>query len=204
MDSSESKNSFKGLAQSPLYKYCAFTQNTLQSLIDNKVWLAKPESFNDPFDCKFPKVKEYSDDELLAHLNYCAESQNKQKLYTLEYIKEKGRAEYLDILEKHKRTFTNSGVFSLSAAKPYEHLMWAHYGDKHYGLCIEFERTTVNELRSDSCLKVNYIEPKDFIISMTEDFLGTDEAKEKAVTKILTSKAINWRYEREWRVIKLW
>ncbi len=204
MHSSESKINLTGFAQNPLYKYCAFNQNALQGLIDDKVWLAKPDSFNDPFDCKFPMIREYSDKELLAHLNYCAKTQNKQELYTLEFIKEKGRGEYFDILEKYKKGLANAGVFSLSAAKPYEPLMWAHYADKHYGFCIEFERTATNGLCCDNCLEVNYIEPQDSVISILEDFLRTDKARMEAVMNILTSKTINWRYEREWRVIKLW
>jgi hypothetical protein len=57
-----------------LFKYRAFDRSALQSLIDNKVWLAIPKSFNDPFDCRFYIDREHSDEELLEHLNSCAES----------------------------------------------------------------------------------------------------------------------------------
>jgi len=43
-----------------LYKYCAYNTNSLSILINKKIWVAKPESFNDPFDCKIeftlPKI----------------------------------------------------------------------------------------------------------------------------------------------------
>ena len=34
-----------------LYKYCAYNTNSLSILINKIIWVAKPESFNDPFDC---------------------------------------------------------------------------------------------------------------------------------------------------------
>ncbi len=34
-----------------LYKYYAYNENSLAVLINKKIWVAKPESFNDPFDC---------------------------------------------------------------------------------------------------------------------------------------------------------
>ena len=64
----------------------AFDRNALQSLIDCKVWIAAPKSFNDPFDCAFYIDREHSDQELLEHLNDCAESRGETRRFTLEDI----------------------------------------------------------------------------------------------------------------------
>jgi hypothetical protein len=69
-----------------LFKYRAFDRNSLQSLIDGKVWLAAPASFNDPFDCRFYIHRERSNEELLAHLNRCAESRGDTRRFTLEQV----------------------------------------------------------------------------------------------------------------------
>lgn len=189
---------------SSLFKYRELNKNSIQSLIDNKVWHSKPESFNDPFDCKFPKVIEHSDEELTKHLNRCAKSQGKQESYTPEFIKKTGRKEYDDMLEGYKKKMANAGVFSLSAAGPTEPLMWAHYADKHYGFCIEYERKPNNSLNCDNCFNVTYTEPEEAIISMLDTFFQEDEIREKAMLKILTSKVKSWSYENEWRLIRFW
>lgn len=35
-----------------LFKYRGFDRFALQGLIDDKIWLAAPNTFNDPLDCK--------------------------------------------------------------------------------------------------------------------------------------------------------
>ena len=52
------------MPQSPkrLYKYRAFSELSIQSLVDDKVFLANPATFNDPMDtrpvafCESPRV----------------------------------------------------------------------------------------------------------------------------------------------------
>jgi len=34
-----------------LYKYASLSAHSLASLANNTIWLAKPKTFNDPFDC---------------------------------------------------------------------------------------------------------------------------------------------------------
>jgi hypothetical protein len=43
-----------------LYKYRAFNEYSLSNLKNDTIWLAKPESFNDPFDCSFAIDKTFS------------------------------------------------------------------------------------------------------------------------------------------------
>ena len=47
-----------------LYKYYAYNENSLSVLINKKIWIAKPESFNDPFDCRI-EFEDITDDNLL-------------------------------------------------------------------------------------------------------------------------------------------
>ena len=181
-----------------LFKYRAFEWSALQSLIDNKVWLAIPKSFNDPFDCRFYIDREHSDEELLEHLNFCAETRCDTRRFTLEDIPQE-RQHYENMLTAFEEGVQNAGVYCL-AATPFEPLMWAHYSGGHRGFCIEYERRQDNDLSVHNCFKVLYEDP------MLPIFRGLDYFKEGmgVLLNIITYKAKSWGYEKEWRFLRMW
>jgi Protein of unknown function (DUF2971) len=181
-----------------LFKYRAFDRNALQTLIDAKVWIAAPKSFNDPFDCRFYIYREHSDEELLAHLNDCAESRGDTRRFTLEDIPQE-RPHFKRALATLEEGVRNAGLFCL-AATPFEPLMWAHYADGHRGFCIEYERRPDNDLGASGCSKVIYVDPT-FPIFRGLDFFRQPE---DVLRGILTCKAGSWSYEHEWRLIRMW
>ena len=99
-------------------------------------------------------------------------------------------------VEKAINNTKELGVISLSEIND-DILMWSHYAEGHTGFCIEFERSHDNALgRYDECLPVIYdsakvpsFEPKDI------------EIQKDPMLVILTTKAPNWSYEKEWRLI---
>ncbi|MDD5057737.1 MAG: DUF2971 domain-containing protein [Sideroxydans sp.] len=181
-----------------LFKYRAFDHRAMQSLIDNKIWLAIPESFNDPFDCRFYIDRLHSDEELLNHLNFCAENRGDTKRYTLEDIPQE-RPHFENILTELENGVQNAGAFCLSAT-PFEPLMWAHYADGHRGFCIEYERRQDNDLRAGSCLRVSYDEP------ILPTFRGLDffSNGKEILMNIFKYKSKSWSYEKEWRFLRMW
>ncbi|WP_432746078.1 DUF2971 domain-containing protein [Methylobacter sp. G7] len=181
-----------------LFKYRKFDQNALQNLINDKVWLAAPGSFNDPFDCQINIDRKHSDEEIQAYLNFNSESQGDTKRYTLEEIP-KEREFYESELNRLDNGVRNAGIFSLSTT-PFEPLMWAHYADEHRGFCIEYERSQDNDLNADNCFKVEYGKPIFPILRGLDYFKAPDDE----VMKILTYKAKSWRYENEWRFVQMW
>jgi hypothetical protein len=78
-------------------------------------------------------------------------------------------------------------------------VIWAHYSDKHRGLCLGFEIPNPKEEVDDESGCVRYIEkPLHFPADFSE--LGDTERFE-IIRKILFTKFINWEYEHE---IRLW
>ena len=76
-------------------------------------------------------------------------------------------------------------------------LMWSHYAQGHTGFCIEFERTEENDLGNwDICLPVVYPSDNQIPAFSPNEFLDN-----KALAKIATTKASDWYYEKEWRLI---
>ena len=80
-------------------------------------------------------------------------------------------------------------VYCLSS-KPDSELMWAHYSNKHQGICLEFDAG--NELFSQA-LKLSYQE--DYPM-----FDLTAETEEEHLMP-LTTKSAAWNYEDEYRLI---
>jgi len=76
-------------------------------------------------------------------------------------------------------------------------VMWAHYADKHKGVCLGFD---VPDTGPDPLAGPVSYNPKrlQFVLDQTKDLGGIDSDFLKAV---LYTKAHEWSYEREWRAL---
>lgn len=102
------------------------------------------------------------------------------------------------LLEKAKKDLKEIGVVCLSEINN-NILMWSHYAEGHAGFCIEFERTddNNNELGNrDLCLPVTYDSAE------VPTFDPQQLKNKKSSSKIVRTKAPDWSYEIEWRLIK--
>jgi len=177
-----------------LYKYCPYNENSLNILIKRKIWFTNPKYFNDPFDCKY-KFKTEVDQVEFENYARKHDPARLKKLKELTNNNEEEAEMRDDII--NRLTFyvneglKNSGVFCLS-----EHnnniLMWAHYTDAHKGFCIEFERCKNNELGDYKRTKpVRYIR---------HDYERVTVLNNKAYYMKFYTKALDWKYEGEWRL----
>jgi hypothetical protein len=85
-------------------------------------------------------------------------------------------------------------------------LMLSHYADKHTGVCLEFRVITIDGIPPAQVVYCDDFPVADFF--ELEPFVsGVDEearAKQRElVERIYLSKAKDWRYEREWRLINV-
>jgi hypothetical protein len=83
------------------------------------------------------------------------------------------------------------GVISYSEKKN-NLLMWAHYADMHRGICLEFSMD--HDKWKGGVHKVGYSK-KLPILDFSNGFWNN------AAMKILLTKSIDWKYEKEWRRI---
>jgi hypothetical protein len=76
-------------------------------------------------------------------------------------------------------------------------VMWAHYADKHKGVCLGFD---LGELNGEPLAHpVSYSSARlRFELDQTKDLLGIDK---QYVQALLYTKALEWSYEREYRVV---
>lgn len=85
-------------------------------------------------------------------------------------------------------------------------LLWSHYADSHSGVVLQFECIKELDVPLLGACEVQYskvapsISPQEEFI---EEALGLRPLKkgEEVHKKLITTKAIDWKYEHEWRVV---
>ena len=100
------------------------------------------------------------------------------------------RREIVKMIEKYHGEHTGMICFGAAWDNP---MMWAHYADKHAGICLGFD--VVDELVST----VNYTDEKIDVEFGTH--LPNHGLSAELLSKILTTKSIAWKSEQERRVL---
>ena len=183
--------------QTHLYKYQRLTAHSLASLLNETVWLSSPTTFNDPFDCAITlsreKLKESLDHAIaeISHINGIPREQiaNHDKLI------DQDRTAYEWLGNSLRTTMQKIGVLCLSAT-PYEILMWSHYADNHKGFCVEYDFAEGTHLRK-------LAQPVRYSKALPSLSLANlpSNAKDNFLDICIFTKAKQWEYEQEWRVI---
>lgn len=74
-------------------------------------------------------------------------------------------------------------------------LMWAHYGDKHSGMCLGFDVPNTN----NGLVKIEYTKEK---LTCPDDLIGnTTSVSKETLNKHLRYKHDAWKYEQEHRLV---
>jgi hypothetical protein len=202
-----------------LFKYRAFNQFTLMSLINRGVWFSKPTSFNDPFDCQIqfsdlkPTKAEYLEDVDYAREKLQHDIRKKVLLEVPDsaFSGNELSAEYtqkiFDFRNQIEDHISKSRVLSLSETNS-NTTMWSHYADSHQGICIAYD---MNQLlgsvdKTRSVHKVGYFDANDINFNQYSKYAqcccGNDsDSFHSIVLEMLTTKSNDWKYEAEWRVI---
>jgi len=180
-----------------LYKYRAFNEHSLQSLINEVAWFSKPSSFNDPFDCGINidtnRIEE-SIREAVKEL-YSKAGKDIASIPENEFkVTENDKKAFESLKSSLLKLTQNVGILSLSSVND-DILMWGHYADSHNGFCVEYSRTSDNILGKQS-EPVNY---EDQFPSLSAQEVTSHGA---AFKKLLLTKSTHWSYEKEWRIIE--
>ena len=180
-----------------LYKYQTLTAYTLTSLTNNTVWLAKPKTFNDPFDCAITLDSQRYKESVIHAITVAMERAKPNGLRP-EHLQDvwPGDKEAFETFRGNLRNlFQEMGICSFSAI-PNHMLMWSHYANHHRGFCVEYDCRKGTKLRA-LAHKVRY---KDAVPSLTAaDFASPNN--EDAIDIMWLTKAKCWSYEKEWRVM---
>lgn len=179
-------------------------EHGLAALKNKKFRITSPLKFNDPFDPLMfphfdfdgPTLVQYFKDK---HLGYYKQQRR--------HIEEAANS----LADDHARAITNVIMPAVNSMrilcfydgtrKPEQNLlMWAHYGDAHRGMMIKF----VPGVGVEGLEKVRY--RRKFPRVTVEDFVAYHMGNptpfmEKVANNVAYTKSIDWKTEREWRII---
>ncbi len=169
-------------------------QNLHDCLVESQMFLRAPKDFNDPFECHFQFGQLGETTALHDRLVKAATAQGasqKQIRNICPGILKIGRDEIARFAkEDTNRRFQAMGIFCLCESYK-DILMWAHYGQHHHGVCIEFD-VTEGVRTFGLCKKVRY--------EGSMPMLDYPEKDLKDLAAPIFRKAEQWCYEQEWRI----
>jgi hypothetical protein len=169
-------NNFSG------YKFRTINKHLIKSLVEPSLYFAKPDTLNDPFDCRLNLNKAFQ-----GKLS----SNNEQ-----------------EFIDKFRSRLENIGVCSFSSVIN-ETLMWAHYADDHKGICLFYEFPK-DFLLSEKLQFVEFDTVKydsepvtNFLTQLSQEkYVCNDSFITTLIIIYLTSKNPAWGYEKEKRIIR--
>lgn len=139
-------------------------RHILDNIVHNRVKLSTLDSLNDPYEM----MPDLPDGDGL-HPPAC-------------YLREKMR----DILK-------NTGLFCMTATVN-SPVLWAHYGDKHTGVALEFQFA---EEELSGLLRVQYSDAR--VVIRPADDVKIQSVREPIFERLIRTKAQCWSYEQEYR-----
>ena len=208
-----------------LFKYRGNDSSSRKNLKDDTVWLAKPSSFNDPYDCNIfidnvsyhlRRLESLKGMLTASELDEASEKIRNgltsgeicEQWYLNRFpdgiIEAKSAKHQMDgVLENHHKQLDAmkdaSGVCSFCERLD-SPLMWSHYSDQHRGFCIEYDfKDAVNFSPLDFFL--NPVMYQDKMVDCFDN-LGSDNLSHPYRLYLINLlKSEDWSYEREWRIV---
>lgn len=177
-----------------LFHYQRFVEGHLISLLsEGKVKLSRPDSFNDPWDCRVRYRVPTDIEEKKRLLDWLrmqlppSVGEAKRVRMAQDFISNPSSVVKMEE-EMYRAICKSYRVYCLSE-HPDSSLMWAHYTASHTGVCLEFDALTAPFTRVTGATKVEYS-----ITYPDHDIVNTGY-------KPLVTKSADWSYEAEWRLI---
>lgn len=184
-----------------LYKYYALNKWTQRIFENNEIYFSSPESFNDPFDSKVTFSYEASRTDRKRFLKqwsemYRPDLSSKERLHYEKSIR-KQKLDLQGVVDGVQKNFlvarNRMGVFSMTEDQK-NILMWSHYSAEHTGFCIGLQTDNAFFSRARH---VDY----DITLPCLNLLEPTWDKLIKQGVKGLLTKAQDWAYEKEWRIV---
>lgn len=172
----------------------------IENVKNSLLWLSHPSRFNDPFDSAESMVHGRPSDVRSdifydAFLNF----DDTQMMDFVQHLVAEERSAInpnsvspRDVYFRKQLASTN-GVTCFSE-HPRHLLMWSHYADSHRGFCLEY--STDYQPFDEHLFQVCYEARMPTVTPSERDFGDIFELRQ-----FLLTKAREWRYEKEWRVV---
>lgn len=173
------------------FKFRKINKYLIESLVNPSLYFAKPDTLNDPFDCRL-NLKQ-----IFKKIESSSTFTSEQKQFISAY-----EQKFFDDWESKLGAI---GVCSFSSDMN-ETLLWSHYADDHKGVCLGYKLPTA-EFKSDKKFqfigadKVKYSSDLMWGLFKKAPMKVTDFVDE-LIKIYLTTKDEAWDYEKEKRIIR--
>ncbi len=205
--------------EQPWYKYAWLSEVDsvsglpfpLKNLRDNTLFFQSPANFNDPYDCKVvinPCTYEEWETGLKRAVREEFPQMSESELLR-EFEQQKAAGSPTRSIERYKRIIEGAkdrfGVFCLTD-NPLDMLMWAHYGDKHAGICFQIDvklcwQTLWGSKVNTDIGHVNYVREIPHINFLQSWMSEEQDSALRQVQEITFSKWDKWASENEIRIL---
>ncbi len=180
---------------SPDYSYFKFrtiNKHLIESLVNSRLFFAKPNKLNDPFDCKLDLGKSFARAASIA--------MGTRKTWLQSALNDGQK-----FIKEWQARFENFGICSFSL-ELHSTIMWSHYADEHKGVCLLYRFPESFFLAPQNKIfgvdKVKYRD--DALTDWLKNEAPMDLLKfvQDLAKLYLTAKSPAWSYESEARVIR--
>lgn len=188
---------------STVFKYNAFSTRSLLLLKRQSLYFGSQREFNDPYDCAINATIESPQENVLEDIRnmYVTSSETPEdarqrfaEMCNRELRVVLLRAAHVALAQEREEFLDRKGVTCFSERND-DLRMWAHYGDRYRGFCLEF-RTSVKPF--EKLRRVNYV--KD-MPSLTLHQILVEKEFDSILTALYCTKSMAWAHEKEWRAI---
>lgn len=210
-----------------LYRYRSLNKahREKQNLENNKLYLSSPKDFNDPYDCEC-KLNYH----LIIYYVYTSLYLESFSTWKAEIFKKSSldyramiencphyRKSYLNKYKEHHNVpkfntlisdIKDDILISCFSETYNSVLMWSHYADEHRGICIEYDLQdlygNIQFTFNRAMYPVIYNRTLADVTQLAIDTIFKKSSKHVlnyVLIKPAVHKAIDWRYEQEWRII---
>lgn len=185
-----------------LYKYEAFSTQSLQNLKSQSIYFSPPSGFNDPYDCSLDAIiKDISNEDAESfRCYYLLDSRlpidHKEKLRNanVEQLKSSITRTIRQAINEVKCAILGSyGVSCFSECND-DLLMWGHYSDSYKGFCLAF---STDDAVFEKVMPVKYTST----IPMIDSLPIIVDRNFDQWFDLFCTKSDKWVYEKEWRLI---
>ena len=170
-----------------IYRYMPLNELTMLSLKEHYLWFSSFSSFNDPYEGKIRVSKNYTKEDLIAFYT------SREHMMT-ETDKTELLADPNGFIEKGMQLLREGIKICCFSTICDNLLMWAHYADKHRGICLQFDIVEDDRNALDALMHVQYTN-MNYSFNYIHDSDGY-------IRKLVCTKALDWAYENEIRVSK--
>lgn len=169
----------------------------LTSLREDKLWLANPASFNDPFDCRYrlnvDDLIEGAEKLAKKYLSISSVSDDFRRLFRDKAIK---NSERLKELFESQRKYIDSMRVAWFSEDNDNIQLWGYYANAHKGICVEYDIAQIQGNKRLLLAPIRYVNEYEKVILIEE------RALEEGMIRSSYTKSSNWKNEKEWRIVE--